>query len=179
LKSKFGNRLRLLYTDTDSFIFKVATGDLYADMTSMMHELDTSDYPLCHPLYSATNKKTIGKFKDETNGVPISEFICLKAKMYSILLKKQSKFVSHCKAKGLSHAVVSNTFHFDMYRSALKVDHIPTMVKQNAIRAQQHNLFSIEINKLGLHCFDDKRFICDNSVSTFAHGHYKSCLTQQ
>ena len=43
---------------------------------------DTSDYPKDHPLYSVSNKKVIGKFKDETEGVPVSEFVGLRAKMY-------------------------------------------------------------------------------------------------
>jgi hypothetical protein len=32
------------------------------------------------------NKKVVNKFKDETNGVPIIEFIGLRSKMYSIIL---------------------------------------------------------------------------------------------
>ena len=33
-----------------------------------MNELDTSDYPENHNLYSEENKKKIGKFKDELQG---------------------------------------------------------------------------------------------------------------
>ena len=33
-----------------------------------------------------TNKKVIGKFKDETEGVPIKEFIGLRSKMYGFKL---------------------------------------------------------------------------------------------
>jgi len=36
--------------------------------------------------YDATNKKVIGKLKDKTEGIPITEFVELKSKMYSYIL---------------------------------------------------------------------------------------------
>ncbi|CAB4017421.1 DNA polymerase-like, partial, partial [Paramuricea clavata] len=44
---------------------------------------DNSDYPKDSPYYSTHNKKVIGKFKDEAEGVPIIEFVGLRSKMYS------------------------------------------------------------------------------------------------
>ena len=40
-----------------------------------------SGYIKDHPCFNEENKKVIGKFKDELNGVPIEELIGLKAKM--------------------------------------------------------------------------------------------------
>ena len=37
------------------------------------------------------NRKVVGKFKDETQGVPICEFIVLRIKMYFFKLKDQSE----------------------------------------------------------------------------------------
>ena len=48
--------------------------------------MDCSDYPKNHPNYDASNKKVIGKFKDELNGAVIDEFIGLKPKMYSYIV---------------------------------------------------------------------------------------------
>jgi len=39
--------------------------------------MDFSDYPKDHPNYDATNKKVLGKFKDEMNGKIINESIRL------------------------------------------------------------------------------------------------------
>ena len=47
---------------------------------------DTSDFPKGHFLHSQKNKKVIGKMKDECAGNPISETVCLRSKMYSIML---------------------------------------------------------------------------------------------
>ena len=48
--------------------------------------MDFSDYPINHPNYDASNKKVIGKFKDELKGEIINEFIGLKPKMYSYIV---------------------------------------------------------------------------------------------
>ena len=44
---------------------------------------DNSDYLEISPYYCNVNKKIIRKFKDEACGIPITEFIGLKSKMYS------------------------------------------------------------------------------------------------
>jgi len=45
--------------------------------------------------------------------------------------------------------------------------------KFNLIRARNHQLHSITVNKVGLCCFDDKRYVLEDNVHTLAHGHYK------
>ena len=39
------------------------------------------------------------------------------------------------------------------------------------IRSQKHQLGSYEINKISLSCFDDKRYIHNNGITSY--GHYK------
>ena len=85
LKKEYGPRCELLYTDTDSLLLKIQTGDVYKDMKEKEYLYDTSEYPKDHPLYSRANKKVLaGNFKDECSGTPIAECICLRSKMYSI-----------------------------------------------------------------------------------------------
>ena len=42
-------------------------------MEKIKDDLDTSDYPKDHKLYSDKNKKVIGKFKDEMNSEKLSK----------------------------------------------------------------------------------------------------------
>ena len=85
IQERYGvDKARLLFTDTDSLCYKIETDDLYQDMMENIQYYDTSSYPKTHPLYSPTNAKVIGKFKDETNSVPPEEFVGLRAKMYSL-----------------------------------------------------------------------------------------------
>ena len=87
------DRCRLLFTDTDSLTYDVRTDDIYEDMKPVVEEvIDGSDYPTEHPLYSETNKKRVGCWKDENSSdSPISEFVCLRAKLYSRSSAKNNK----------------------------------------------------------------------------------------
>lgn len=44
---------------------------------------DFSDYDRKSEYYDKTNVKEIGNFKDETAGVPVTEFEALKPKIYN------------------------------------------------------------------------------------------------
>ena len=96
-KKKYGPRCELLYTDTDSLHLEIETEDVYKDMESNKNLYETSDFPKGHPLYSNANKRVWGKMKDECNGTPIAECVCLRPKMYSILKGDEKK---HKKSKG-------------------------------------------------------------------------------
>ncbi|VDH97938.1 Hypothetical predicted protein [Mytilus galloprovincialis] len=56
--------------------------DVYDDMKEYEHLFDTRDFPKQHFLHS-DHKKGLCKFKDESNGEAISEFVGLRSKMYS------------------------------------------------------------------------------------------------
>ena len=77
---------RLLYSDTDSLLYRINCEDLYRELkeSNVLDQFDFSNYPEDHELYSEENKRVVLKFKDEFAGDYIKEFICLKPKLYSI-----------------------------------------------------------------------------------------------
>ena len=87
IKPKWGDKVRLLYTDTDSFILEIETDDFYADINPDLHEyFGTSNYPVERHLSGievGVNKKVIGMFKDECGGKQITEFVSLRSKQHS------------------------------------------------------------------------------------------------
>ena len=83
IKQRYGTQATLLFTDTDSLVYEIKTEDIYRDMFQHKELFDFSDYPTDCPFHDPTNKKVIGKFKDETASVPIVEFVGLRSKMYS------------------------------------------------------------------------------------------------
>ena len=40
-------------------------------------------------------------------------------------------------------------------------------------RSHQHQVQSICVNKTSLSCYDDKRWLCPDGITTLAHGHYE------
>ena len=84
IKKKYGEKAKLLFTDTDSFAYEIETEDFYKDISEDVEaKFDISNFPKRHPLYSTKNKKVIGKFKDECGGKIMQEFVGLRAKLYS------------------------------------------------------------------------------------------------
>ena len=100
LKKKYSDNCTLLYTDTDSLLVDIKTNDIYKDMLETKDEYDFSDYSKDHPLYDETNKKVIGKMKDECAGSLIAECISLCPKLYSVL-KADEQLIK--KAKGVKN----------------------------------------------------------------------------
>src|SRR5688572_19992544 len=98
IKSTYGDRTQLLFTDTDSLAYEIKTEDIFPDRLKNPELFDMSDYPTDHPNYSVENKKVIGKFKEK-----------------------------------------------------------------------QHQLCTIELNKVGLSAYDNKRYLIDN-VNSLAYG---------
>ncbi len=68
VKPKWGDKVKLLFTDTDSLCYEIQTDDVHKDIKNDADKwYDTSNYDKDHPsgLYSGKNKKVIGYYKDE------------------------------------------------------------------------------------------------------------------
>jgi hypothetical protein len=111
IKARYGEKAQLCYTDTDSFVFKLETEYIYADMRENSNLYDLSNCPKDHPSYSEINKGVVGPFKDECCGRPIAEFVALRPKMYSIL---EASGDSINRAKGVQRAVVKNDLRHEL-----------------------------------------------------------------
>ena len=169
IKNKYGDKAKLLFTDTDSLTYEIKTNDIYQDFWDDKNKFDNSDYPESSTFFNKSNKKVIGKFKDESPSSPIKEFIGLRSKMYSYI-KDDSK-VSKT-AKGIKKNVIKQNITHDNYKEMLfnskQMHH--TM---KTIRSDRHQLSSYELNKVSLSCFDDKRYILKDGITSYAYGHIK------
>ena len=66
VKLKNGEKAKLCYIDTDSFIVHIKADDIYKDIAEDVEtRFDTSNYELNRPLPKEKNKKVIGVIKDE------------------------------------------------------------------------------------------------------------------
>ena len=73
----------LLFIDTGSLTCEKKSKDVYEKFLKYKHLFDFSEYQ--SSFFDPTNKKVIGKMKDEFREIPINEFIGLKSKLYSIV----------------------------------------------------------------------------------------------
>ena len=172
IKEIYGNKAKLLFTDTDSLTYEIEAKDVYKDFFKDKERFDNSDYHEYSPFFYKTNKKVIGKFKDEAAGIPIIEFIGLRSKMYSYIKENQK---GGKKAKGIKKNVIKNNIKHDDYKETL-FDKKQMYHKMKTIRSENHQLGSYELNKVSLSCFDDKRYIHKDGINSYAYGH-KNIIT--
>ena len=160
IKQKYGSKAKLLFTDTDSLTYEIEARDVYSDFWNDKDKFDNSDYSVSSPYFYNTNKKVIGKFKDEAAGVPICEFVGLRSKMYSYMKSNQKGGKT---AKGIKKNIAKNIKH-ENYKETL-FNKKQMYHKMKTIRSQNHELGSFEINKVSLSCFDDKRYILEDGIN--------------
>ena len=171
LKPTFGERMNLLYMDTDSFIVEIMCHDLYQTLidTKLSEKFDFSDYPVDHPCFSTENKKKLGFFKDEAGGRQISEFVGLRPKVYALNFEGQH----HMRCKGVKKCNLGTKILFNDYLQCLR----DKKVKYSSfyrIQSKLHVLYTVKQNKLSLSCNDDKRITMPDGINTLAYGHYRA-----
>ena len=172
IKPKYGEKAKLLFTDTDSFLYEIQTEDFYKDISEDVKDrFDTSDYPENHPsgIPTGINKKVLGMMKDETAGKIIKEFVGLHAKLYSFIMEdgKENK-----RCKGVKKQVVESSITHEDYKTCLRTGK-EQLRKQNILRSYEHEVYTEEVNKIALSALDDKRYILGDGIHTLAWGHYK------
>ena len=119
IKRKYGDKAKLLFSDTDSLMYEIKTEDFYRGIRwDVIDRFDTSDYPPNHPsgIPFGVNKKVLGMFKDEAGSKVIDEFVGLRAKLYSYKMfeGKESK-----KCKGVKKLVVEKSITHEDYKNCL------------------------------------------------------------
>ena len=100
--------------------------------------------------------------KDESEAKIIDVFVGLKSKMYSMknIDRKESNT-----AKGVNIVSEFNEFKDTLFNKRI-IRH-----KMRRIQSKKHKMGIYEINKISLLCFDDKRFVLNDSIHMLAYFH--------
>jgi hypothetical protein len=167
IKPKYGRSAKLLFTDTDSLCYEIETDDIYKDFYKDKHLFDLSD--VTGEFNNNANKKKIGKMKMEHPNDVITEFIGLRSKMYSIKLNSQKE---EKKAKGIVKSVVKKDLKHEMYDNTLQTTE-KLYSQMKIIRSEKHRVYTMTTNKISLSAYDDKRYLLDDGITSYAYGHYK------
>ena len=149
IKPKYGDKARLCYMDTDSFVMDIKTDDFYKDINNDVDKwFDTSNYDKNdnRPLEIGKNKKLIGKFKDELGSTIMTEFCALRAKAYAYKLNDDTEMK---KAKGRKKCIVKREIIYKNYVDALFNDEV-IIRSQQRFRSDHHKVYTEEVNKISL-----------------------------
>ena len=169
IKPKYGDKARLCYMHTDSFIIYVGNEDFYKDIANDVEgRFDTSNYNENdkRPLPIGINKKTFGFFKDELDGKIMIEFCALRAKVYAYLMEDGSE---RKKAKGTKKCIIKKEITFENYRKSLFNSEI-LLKSQQRFKSDHHKLHTEEVNEIALSSNDDKRLQTFHKITTYPYG---------
>ena len=89
--------------------------------------------------------------------------------MYSYIKENQKGGKT---AKGIKKNIIKKNITHENYKDTL-FNNEQMHHKMKTIRSKNHKLRSYEINKVSLSCFDDKRYIHNDGIASYAYGHYK------
>jgi hypothetical protein len=154
------------YGGTDSFVYNIKHPDIYEWIKETKKHFDLSDYKR-EDMQDDTNKKKLGCFKDELNGMVMSEFIGLNPKSYAFKYQNIEKN----KAKGVSKAVVDKLITFNDYKNTLDTNK-PASREVISIRSFNQQLFTYKLDKIALTSFYDKMKMID-SINCEPYGYIK------
>ena len=90
--------------------------------------------------------------------------------MYSLLVEKDKP--SKHTAKGVKRRFVEKRVRHDMYLNTLRT-RICTRANFVNFRSQFHNVQTVNFSRICLSAYDDKRFVLNDGIHTYAYGHYK------
>lgn len=173
IKKIFRDNVKFVYMDTDSAILHIFTHDIYEFIRKECHNFDTSDYPINNRYkIPQKNKKVPGIMKDECQGKIMKEFIGLRSKAYSFLVENEASENNvklYKKAKGVKKSSMK-TITFEDYKNCVE-NHVKVSRKQNLIRSEKHQVYTITTEKIALSWDDDKRQLIENENYTLPWGY--------
>ena len=148
---KYGDKAKLCYTDTDSFIINIKTEDFFEDISNDVEKwFDTSNYNKKDkiPLPIGKNKKVPGLFKDELGGKIITEYK---------------------NAKGTKKCVKKQKILFQNFKDCL-FNKKNVCISQERFKNYNHDIYTEEVNKIALSNNDDKRLQTFDGTTTYPYG---------
>ena len=128
VKPKYGEKAKLCYMYTDSFIVYIKIDDIYQDIAENLEtRLDTSNYELDSLLPKGKNKKVFGLMKDQLGGGKTSSYLTNHG--------SENK-----KAKGTKKCVIKRKVKFENYRNCLEATKLENKINYIEKKINMYNL---------------------------------------
>ena len=169
LKKKFGDRVKLLYTDTDSLLIKISVKkgtklQELLDNTILNDYIDRSNMGTL-----VVNDETFAGdtdyLKSETGDDIIKSAVLVKPKLYSVETEKSRKVA----VKGVDMRNIEDVVH-EQFKNILKKPAEKVKRLQTQIRKKKTTMCTIRLTKTVLSAYENKRFWV-NAYESHAYGH--------
>ena len=172
IKPKYGDKAKLCYADTDSFVIYIKIEDRFVDIAGDVKRwFDTSNFDKNDkgPPPIGENKKVPGVFKDELGGKIMKEFVALRAKTYAYLIHgyEKNKIINK-KAEGTKKCVIKRELMFENYKDCMFNGKV--ILKSQQRFKSNHKEHTEEVNKIALSSNDDTRLQTFDGIETYPYG---------
>ena len=161
----YGKRAQFVYSDTDSFIVNIETDDIIKEIQGpLADQLDLSNFPLDHSLYSNRCKDELGKLKIETAPYHMKGFIALKPKVYSYTTTESNQVYNN-------NLNSYEQFKLETYKECLYSN---MRISKDIFNLRFYNkdMSLTKNSKIILSSFEDKRYYMD-SLNSYGYDHKK------
>ena len=155
IKPTLCNRLNVLMSDTDSWIFATDESDSNSCLAKIHPVMDFSNYEKSHPLYDGSREKQPGFLKNEVPAAQITHFVGLRSKTYAFKVANQDKIES--RAKGVKKCY-KNKIPFEDYFKCIRTISKKNVVQKHILSKNHQNVL-VESNRVAFSSFDDKRYL--------------------
>lgn len=151
-KVRFGDKISLMYTDADSFIFVVKCEDYFKTINYTDYDISNFDESLANEIYSnwKANKKRVGIPKSETGNTIIESVAVLRSKMYSVKIdyhylidpsKDKLGIKETNTAKGIKRYLIKKITHDVYYNCLFDATY---RCEMNMLRQSNHDIYNGE-----------------------------------
>ena len=156
INTKYEDRVKLCYTDTDSFIIFIKTEDFFEDISNDIERwFDRSNYNENdkRPLPIGKNKKAPGLFKDDLGRKIVTNVVAVRPKTCAYLMDDGAY---HKKANGTKKCVIKQKIMFENYKDCL-FNNETVYRSQERFKSYYYAMYTEEVNKTALSSNDDKK----------------------
>ena len=146
-------------------VYTLEHEDIYEWIKQNKQHFDLSDSARID-MKDNSNKKVLGKFKDEMGSLLIKEFTALNPKVYSIIHQHEDEHkvfhenYNEKTYKGVSKVVVKQEINHNDYQEVLNTNQSKDRTVMS-IRSFDHQLYTYEQTKTALSSFYDKMQMVD------------------
>lgn len=168
IRPLFHGKASILVSDTDSYIAALGSPSVDHAISVLKDagHMDTSNYPVDHPLFSTANKNVPGLLKNECPNDDLVECVGVRSKTYAIRSKKSMD--SRC--KGVKKANRKLLLFDDFKKTVLGNDPKVVSVVQHTIQSKDHQNRLLRQEKVAMSSFDDKRYLAVCGIHSFPYG---------